>query len=60
MPIEHRLAVISYAAKGEQAWPPLALFKARLVSVWYDLSDVKLAEVLDDRATFRRFYGFSA
>jgi hypothetical protein len=26
MPIEHRLAVISCAAKGEPAWPPLALF----------------------------------
>ena len=26
---------------------------------WYDLSDVKLAEALDDRASFRRFCGFS-
>ena len=31
-----------------------------LLSVWYDLSDVKLAEALDDRASFRRFCGFSA
>ncbi|WP_147272219.1 transposase [Phyllobacterium salinisoli] len=31
-----------------------------LISVWYDLSDVNLAEALDDRATFRRFCGFSA
>jgi len=30
-----------------------------LLSVWYDLSDVKLAEALDDRASFRRFCGFS-
>jgi len=37
----------------------LALFKALLLSVWYDLSDVKLAEALDDRASFRRFCGFS-
>jgi hypothetical protein len=28
----------------------LALFKALLLSVWYDLSDVKLAEALNDRA----------
>jgi transposase, IS5 family len=32
---------------------------ALLLSVWYDLSDVKLAEALDDRASFRRFCGFS-
>jgi IS5 family transposase len=59
-PVEHHLAVISCAAKGEPAWPPLALFRAMLVAVWYDLSDVKLAEALDDRASFRRFCGFSA
>ena len=48
------------ASKGEPAWPPLAMFKALLLSIWYDLSDVKLAEALDDRASFRRFCGFSA
>ncbi|GAN75525.1 transposase [Acidiphilium multivorum AIU301] len=26
--------------------------------MWHDLSDVKLAEALDDRASFRWFYGF--
>ncbi|WP_415530536.1 IS5 family transposase [Gluconacetobacter sp.] len=50
-----------YAApKGEAAWPPLAMFRAMLLAVWYDLSDVKLAEALDDRTSFRRFCGFSA
>jgi len=48
------------AAKGEPAWPPLAMFKALLLLIWYDLSDVKLAEALDDRASFRRSCGFSA
>lgn len=48
------------AAKGEPAWPPVAMFRALLLSIWYDLSDVKLAEALDDRASFRRFCGFSA
>ena len=48
------------AAKGAPAWPPLAMFKALLLSIWYDLSDIKLAEALDDRASFRRFCGFSA
>ena len=36
------------------------MFKSLLLSIWYDLSDVKLAEALDDRASFRRFCGFSA
>ena len=53
------LGSIHTKAKGEAAWPPLAMFKALLLAVWYDLSDVKLAEALDDRASFRRFCGFS-
>ena len=58
--IERQLDAIHSATKGEPAWPPLALFKALLIAVWYDLSDVKLAEALDDRTSFRRFCGFSA
>ena len=42
-PVEGHLNGISVAPKGEPAWPPLAL-KALLIAVWYDLSDVKLAE----------------
>ncbi len=53
------LAPLYPAAKGEKAWPPLAMFKALLLAVWYDLSDVILAEALSDRASFRRFCGFS-
>jgi IS5 family transposase len=58
--IDRVLAAVYAAPTGEQAWPPLALFKALLLAVWYDLSDVKLAEALDDRASFRRFCGFAA
>ena len=58
--VERHPAGISAAAKGEPAWPPLALFKAMLIAVWHDLSDVRLAEALDDRASFRRFCGFSS
>ncbi len=58
--IDRHLALIYASAKGEQAWPPLSLFKALLLAVWYDLSDVKLAEALDDRASFRRFCGFAS
>lgn len=58
-PIALILDGIHASPKGEPAWPPLAMFKALLLAMWYDLSDVKLAEALDDRASFRRFCGFS-
>lgn len=45
------LAGISAAAKGEPGWPPLALFRALLLATWHDLSDVRLAGALDDRAS---------
>jgi IS5 family transposase len=31
-----------------------------LLASWHDLSDVTLAEALDERASFRRFCGFAA
>ena len=58
-PFEAALAAIPVAERGEAGWPPLALFKALLIAVWHDLSDVRLAEALEDRASFRRFCGFS-
>jgi hypothetical protein len=58
--IDGTLAGISAAVKGEPGWPPLALFRALLLATWHDLSDVRLAEALDDRASFRRFCGFAA
>lgn len=57
--LDRVLGGIYAAEKGEPGWPPLALFKALLLGVWHDLSDVRLAEALDDRASFRRFCGFS-
>jgi len=54
------LSGISASAKGEPGWPPLALFRALLLATWHDLSDVRRAEALDDRASFRRFCGFAA
>ena len=58
--IDRQLVGIYAAPKGEHGWPPLALFRAMLLAVWHDLSDVKLAEALADRVSFRRFCGFSA
>src|SRR6187200_1397707 len=59
-PIEGQLGGVYAAAKGEPGWPPLALFKALLLARLYELSDERLAEALDDRASFRRFCGFAA
>jgi len=59
-PIASLLEPLYPASKGEPAWPPLAMFKALLLAVWHDLSDLKLAEALDDRASFCRFCGFSS
>ena len=58
--VDRLLSDISAAAKGEAGWPPAALFRALLLATWHDLSDVRLAEALDDRASFRRFCGFAA
>lgn len=57
--IEAALEALPVARRGEAGWPPLALFRALLIAVWHDLSDVKLADALEDRASFRRFCGFS-
>jgi IS5 family transposase len=48
-PVESLLGSLYPSTKEEPAWPPLAMFKALLLAVWYDLSDVKLAGALDDR-----------
>jgi transposase, IS5 family len=53
------MALLYPSAKGEKAWPPLAMFKALLLATWHDLSDVALSEALSDRASFRRFCGFA-
>jgi IS5 family transposase len=58
-PVDQLLARLYPGTQGEKAWPPLAMFKALLLAAWYDLSDVILAEALADRASFRRFCGFS-
>jgi len=58
--IDRHLAGILPAAKGEPGWPPLTLLRGLLVATWHGLSDVQLAEVLDDRASFRRLSGFAA
>ena len=60
MEIDWLLAGVSTAAKKELGWPLLALFRALRLATWLDLSDVQLAEALDNRTSFRRLCGFAA
>lgn len=59
-PLEVLLEGISPPGRGEAGWAPLALLKALLLGLWHDLSDLRLAEALEDRASFRRLCGFSS
>ena len=58
-PISDLLGPLHPVRKGEPGWPPLAIVKALRLEMWHDLSDVKLAEALDGRASFRWFCGFA-
>lgn len=55
--IEGMLSCIYASKKGEQAWPPLLMFKAMLLQSWYNLSDPKLESALARDIVFRRFVG---
>lgn len=55
--IEALLTDIHNAKKGEQAWPPLFMFKALLLQSWYKLSDPGLERQLARDLLFRRFVG---
>lgn len=57
--IETQLSGGYDAGLGQKTWPSLVLLKAILLRAWNDLSDVRLAEALDDSATFWRFWGCS-
>ncbi|NOR68562.1 MAG: IS5 family transposase [Methylomarinum sp.] len=53
--IETKLSGIHSKKKGEQAWPPLMMFKILLLQSWYSLSDPKLEKQLARDLMFRRF-----
>ena len=55
--LEQRLSGIHSKAQGEQAWPPLMMFKALLLQCWYKLSDPALEKQLARDLMFRRFTG---
>lgn len=58
-PIAAELADIHTRKRGEQAYPPLMMFKALLLQVWYNLSDPALEKQLARDLLFRRFVGLS-
>lgn len=57
--IEVMLVGIHNKTRGEQAWPPLMMFKALLLQSWYSLSDPQLEKQLARDLLFRRFVGLS-
>ena len=56
--IDALLAAINSANKGADGYPPLCLFKALLLSIWYNLSDAKLEDALADRLSSANFAAF--
>jgi IS5 family transposase len=57
--IETELSCLHNKKRGEQAWPPLLMFKALLLQSWYGLSDPQLEKQLARDLLFRRFIGLS-
>lgn len=55
--IEKHLVDLHSSKKGERAYPPLMMFKARLLQSWYNLSDQQLESQLARDLLFRRFVG---
>ncbi len=53
--IEQRMSGIHAKKQGEQAWPPLLMFKALFLQSWYGLSDPGLEKQLARDLMFRRF-----
>lgn len=58
-PIEYRLSNL-VPGNGRPPYPPSQMLRALLLGQWHALSDRDLEAALDDRASFRRFCGFSA
>jgi IS5 family transposase len=57
--LEPQLSELHNKERGEQAWPPLLMFKVLLLQSWYGLSDPKLEKQLARDLMFRRFINLS-
>lgn len=53
--IESLLSVIYNAKEGGSSYPPLMMFRAMLMQVWHNLSDVQTEKVLGRDLLFRKF-----
>jgi len=53
--IEHLLSPIYDSRTGRPSYPLLTLFRGLLLGIWYDLSDVQLAQCLYRDLLFRKF-----
>ncbi|MFT5260879.1 MAG: IS5 family transposase [Saprospiraceae bacterium] len=53
--IEHLLSSIYSAKTGRPSYPLLTLFRSLLLGIWYQLSDVQLAQCLYRDLLFRKF-----
>jgi transposase, IS5 family len=58
-PIVQQMLGIHARKRGEEAWPPLLMFKALLLQSWYGLSDPGLEKQLARDLMFRRFINLS-
>lgn len=59
-PIEKELLKVytkGQKERGTKAHHPLVLFKMQLISVWYNLSDVRTEEMVNDSLSFMHFCG---
>jgi IS5 family transposase len=57
--IDRSLFRFTRPRRASRLGTPLSLFKALLLAIWHDLSDVKLADSITDRSSSRRFCGFA-
>jgi len=53
--IEDLLSCIYSSCEGGASYPPLVMFRAMLMQVWHDLSDVQMEKSLSRDLLFRRF-----
>ncbi|PHR88075.1 MAG: hypothetical protein COA76_08790 [Moritella sp.] len=53
--IEHLLSPIYSAKTGRPSYPSLTLLRSLLLGIWYQLSDVQLAQCLYRDLLFRKF-----
>lgn len=56
--IEHVLSSIYASRTGRPSYPLLSLFRSMLLGIWYQLSDVQLAQCLYRDLLFRKFCRF--